>query len=463
MCILNNTKIDTPTVIIPDGNGGRLKLMVDTGSELNIIKQKRVNTDMGYNPAVTVKVNGITEGQTKTMGVTLLNILDDKIRFHIVTDDFPISQDGILGTPYLHSREALVDFKNQRLTIPQCHLPFHFENVVVLPARSKIRVCIGLTDDSPPDGYMPRLTFKDAPHIIIGEALLQNRGGYAYIEAINTAERTSRITFPYVRLEATVNENDGFDCTPLGSRTVAPGIQYSAPSAPMNMSVALQSENTRDEINQENNDDSKERINSLPFGRIGDDVVMINDRFAIINTDLPNKSSMKTASSVNQMEPGRKLSIDTCTQTGTMQGRLAAGVTYTPGKGAPWNNPSEGRAEESSSGGENSPTPEEETKGDIGGSASDGCQESVDGTGVGGRSPSSSDIQIESDEAKKLNNNELAEDSEDIPEKLRDDLQQENVSSISEASEVKSQTSAQPSQSKERQSGHIFTVNTVQP
>lgn len=146
-------------------------------------------------------ISGVTNGHFQTSGAVRMEVYGQTATFHVVPDDFPIIQDGILGSPYLKSTSAIVNFDRQCLTLRACEIPFHHENVVIIPARTKIRTCIRLTDDSPSQGYMPRLHIDGAPHIFIGDAILLNNKGFAYLEAINTAERTSRITFPYVRLE----------------------------------------------------------------------------------------------------------------------------------------------------------------------------------------------------------------------------------------------------------------------
>ena len=64
--------------------------------------------------------------------------------FYIVPVSFPISEDGILGTPFLKKHNAIVNFETDRLQIGEVDFPFVHHGTISLPARTKKLVKIQL-------------------------------------------------------------------------------------------------------------------------------------------------------------------------------------------------------------------------------------------------------------------------------------------------------------------------------
>jgi len=92
--------------------------MVDTGAASNLIKKGKLRPDVRISKNDLLRLTGITDGQVGTLGTTDVHVLGIKIILHVMPDDFPISQDGILGSEFLRNTgkinfvERTVDWRN---------------------------------------------------------------------------------------------------------------------------------------------------------------------------------------------------------------------------------------------------------------------------------------------------------------------------------------------------------------
>jgi len=66
----------------------RANFMVDTGSDINVIKKESHNENVPINSKIVLELSGITKGRTRTIGVAKIRIFD--ILFHVVPNNFPI-------------------------------------------------------------------------------------------------------------------------------------------------------------------------------------------------------------------------------------------------------------------------------------------------------------------------------------------------------------------------------------
>ena len=87
-----------------------IAFMLDTGSGPNIIKENFVPTDSIINYNNILKLNGINEYPVYTLGEIILPLFKEKITFHIVASNFPISQFGILGNDFFKQTSSKIDY-----------------------------------------------------------------------------------------------------------------------------------------------------------------------------------------------------------------------------------------------------------------------------------------------------------------------------------------------------------------
>lgn len=101
--------------------GGKNTFIVDTGADVSIFKRTNVHPDQMLDVSNPIKIKGITNGQTSSIGLTntiiLVNGHELEHKFHIVNSDFPIPADGILGRDFLTKYNCNIDYADWTLTI----------------------------------------------------------------------------------------------------------------------------------------------------------------------------------------------------------------------------------------------------------------------------------------------------------------------------------------------------------
>jgi len=69
-------------------------------------------------------LQSIAPNSVTTLGTINISILRKDTEFHLIPNDAPFSQDGILGIGFLRTHNAVLDFKNKRLLYDDSSFPF---------------------------------------------------------------------------------------------------------------------------------------------------------------------------------------------------------------------------------------------------------------------------------------------------------------------------------------------------
>ena len=80
----------------------------------------------------------------RTLGEVVLSVLDTDVKFQVVDENFPINEVGILGMPFLGSRNAILRFSNDEpdsLQIDNEHFLLSSSSFK-LPPRSKCLIAL---------------------------------------------------------------------------------------------------------------------------------------------------------------------------------------------------------------------------------------------------------------------------------------------------------------------------------
>ena len=130
------------------------RFLIDTGSELNIVKSKLLKPSVPIQKETLYRLAGITEGLTETFGYVNLKINGIHCRLNVVSNDFPIEADGILGTEFLKEQDAVLSFKEETLLYgnPQKNTPFVSHDTVSLPARGKTLIKVTIQNSTRSNG-----------------------------------------------------------------------------------------------------------------------------------------------------------------------------------------------------------------------------------------------------------------------------------------------------------------------
>jgi len=171
--------------------------MIDTGAAPNLIKKRALRPDVKIR-AETMALSGITDGNIETLGAVDIILKGHPVTLQVVDNNFPISQEGILGSDFLGD-ETDISYSKQTITWRDQDLKFSRNKEITLPPRSRTIIPIRVTNTPLTEGYIPRLNISD--NIYFGEALVRNHNGSVLIGIINTSEAVERIKLPKIQLE----------------------------------------------------------------------------------------------------------------------------------------------------------------------------------------------------------------------------------------------------------------------
>jgi len=85
--------------------------MIDTGAAPNIIKQRSVHPEATIVDE-NVYLSGITKERIKTLGTIKTSYMGYPLDLQVVPDNFPITQEGILGSDFLDNA-SIIDLENK--------------------------------------------------------------------------------------------------------------------------------------------------------------------------------------------------------------------------------------------------------------------------------------------------------------------------------------------------------------
>lgn len=95
---------------------GKFHFLIDADAEVSIIKDLCLDPKE-FDSNNKTKIRGIGPNGESTCGLGEINILGTSVNFHVVSRDFPIPGEGILGSDYLTESNNLIDFEHQTIKI----------------------------------------------------------------------------------------------------------------------------------------------------------------------------------------------------------------------------------------------------------------------------------------------------------------------------------------------------------
>ena len=173
--------------------------MIDTGCELNLIKENTVNSHVWVNTKKIYDLVGIGRGIIKTIGEIKIIFKHKESAFQIIPNNFPISQNGILGVNFLQNHNATLSFADISLNIGTNESSNSIPTKIKLPARQKVLVQIPIKNTHLNEGYIEKV--NAGPGIFMGMSLVKKIGTTAKCYAINTTSEDIELTLPPVDLE----------------------------------------------------------------------------------------------------------------------------------------------------------------------------------------------------------------------------------------------------------------------
>lgn len=112
-------------------------LLVDTEASVSLIKISSISKEIEYDKSEVIKLIGIAENPIFSLGSFNLKFIEQNVeyehKFHLVSDDFLIPSNGIIGKDFLKRFKCLIDYADMSLTIRKSNAP-----IVVIPIKSEL-------------------------------------------------------------------------------------------------------------------------------------------------------------------------------------------------------------------------------------------------------------------------------------------------------------------------------------
>jgi len=128
---------------IPQCTNEIVKLLVDTGADLNLIKLGALHDDVQVSDTKIFMLQGINDRTVKTMRFTKLTIISgnqtSESEFHVVPTNFPILGDGILGKPFLTDNQIIIE-------VGKGEISSTLDKVTTVSARSETIIPVNVSD-----------------------------------------------------------------------------------------------------------------------------------------------------------------------------------------------------------------------------------------------------------------------------------------------------------------------------
>lgn len=174
--------------------------MIDSGSDVNLIKQSFVKVSTVINAKDTLSLQGIAPEPIVTLGSISIFLLGRFTEFHIIPDDLVVfPQDGILGTAFFELHKAVIDYKNKRVRCENLSIPFKEKITITVKPRSVTPFYVIIANPELMLGYFPRFEIEDG--VYLGDAVVTNRDGKAHLPIFNTTNKEYELQVPIIELE----------------------------------------------------------------------------------------------------------------------------------------------------------------------------------------------------------------------------------------------------------------------
>jgi len=172
--------------------------MVDTGAAPNVVKKRSLHPETVLKRDDTLFLSGITNGRVETLGSIKISVMGHPVTLHVVPDNFPIAQEGILGSDFLRDAST-INLSERYIEWQGTKIPFSTRETIVIPARSQAAFYLRVNNPQIKIGYVPRLRVCEG--VFLGEAIVTNREGKAYIHIINSNDEDKELTVPVIDLQ----------------------------------------------------------------------------------------------------------------------------------------------------------------------------------------------------------------------------------------------------------------------
>lgn len=192
-----------------EGEKQRLRFLIDTGSQLCMIKLSSVKPGIKFDPEGKMRIKGISSEITETLGSVVLNLqvgnLRMKHRFQLVPENLDIPYDGLVGSDLWKRYRAIVDYEKREVKVGgHCIkiLTVAEESSYLIRGRTEqiIRVKAMCISPEIREGCVSKKEVCDGVYLPNGMVKIVN--GHCYTSIVNTTDKDINISIPNVRVES---------------------------------------------------------------------------------------------------------------------------------------------------------------------------------------------------------------------------------------------------------------------
>ena len=187
-----------PTILLFSSENTQFTLLPDTGASRNIIKENFLPPDADILRDDILKLKGIGEGVTYTLGYINIPTFGVMTTFLVVPSKSPITQSGILSADFFKDNSAKINFSKYISEIHGVEYSFYTRETIAFSAGEK-KLLFVRVDNAVDEGYTPYLTYNPE-NITIGPSLVKNQDGKGYFYVTNTYDHTIELEIPVVNL-----------------------------------------------------------------------------------------------------------------------------------------------------------------------------------------------------------------------------------------------------------------------
>lgn len=187
------------------------KLLLDSGSEISILKLGHAKDDVLVYTDQKVLMKGVTENLIASLGVATGKIQINGVTFihsfHLVRDDFPIPTEGILGQDFLSAYKAIINQRNSKFSfvvkgvevcLPITELQNSIDSEITIPARCEYMAKV------PVNFKETKLCLRReiSPGLFIGNCIVQPQQGACIVNIVNSTENSLELKTSDIQFES---------------------------------------------------------------------------------------------------------------------------------------------------------------------------------------------------------------------------------------------------------------------
>lgn len=176
---------------------GKLRFLLDTGSEVSVIKQKFIPFGAHLRKRNQITLLGVSQKGIMSKGILKLPLGDRKEDFHVVGGDFKLDQDGIIGRNVL--RDAIINFEEGYAIIKGVRYPLGASKAQIVRLKPRTETIVAVEVDKPlKEGIIEKQEVK--PNILVASSLTKVDNYVGLVSMINLTEATVEFQCPVLQI-----------------------------------------------------------------------------------------------------------------------------------------------------------------------------------------------------------------------------------------------------------------------